>query len=74
MLFPHTTRRCAKLAAHDDHLEYRAGMLRQNTDRRTLCSGDILMSGASSQPPLTAEIIAKITQEDVILSKLYTAI
>lgn len=85
MLSPRMTRWCLKLAAYDYDLKFRAGKMHQNADalsrlpqperiEEPQVPGDILMFEALPQPPLTADVIAKITQEDAILSKLYTAI
>lgn len=82
---PRMKRWCIKLAAYDYELAYRPGKCHQNADvlsRLPLSStddepwppADVLMTEALPNPPLSAQKIALLTQEDPTLRQVYNAV
>ncbi|XP_072142311.1 uncharacterized protein [Dermacentor andersoni] len=80
MLSPRMKRWCLKLSAYNYNLQYRAGSRHQNADALSRLPlpdrieepnppGDVLMFEALPRPPLTAEVVATLTQEDPILAE-----
>ncbi|XP_037521382.1 uncharacterized protein K02A2.6-like [Rhipicephalus sanguineus] len=85
VLSPRMTRWCIKLAAYDYNIVYRHGKNHQNADALSRLPlperldepwppGDVLLFEALSRPPFTATEIARLTQEDSILQRLYKAV
>nr|XP_054932255.1 uncharacterized protein K02A2.6-like [Dermacentor andersoni] len=85
MLSPRMKRWCLKLSAYNYNLQYRAGSRHQNADALSRLPlpdrieepnppGDVLMFEALPRPPLTAEVVATLTQEDPILAEVFSAV
>lgn len=85
VLSPRMTRWCIKLSAYDYSIIYRHGKNHQNADALSRLPlperldepwppGDVLLFEALSRPPLTATEIARLTQQDSILQRLYKAV
>ncbi|XP_037529456.1 uncharacterized protein K02A2.6-like [Rhipicephalus sanguineus] len=85
VLSPRMTRWCIKLSAYDYNIVYRHGKNHQNADALSRLPlperldepwppGDVLLFEALSRPPFTATEIARLTQEDSILQRLYKAV
>ncbi|XP_037524947.1 uncharacterized protein LOC119401719 [Rhipicephalus sanguineus] len=84
-LSPRMTRWCIKLSAYDYNIVYRQGKNHQNADALSRLPlpecldepwppGDALLFEALSRPPFTATEIARLTQQDSILQRLYKAV
>lgn len=85
VLSPRMTRWCIKLSAYDYSIIYRRGKNHQNADALSRLPlqerldepwppGDVLLFEALSRPPLTAAEIARLTQQDSIMQRLYKAV
>lgn len=85
MLSPRMKRWCLKLSAYNYNLQYRAGSRHQNADALSRLPlpdrieephppGDILMFEALPRPPLTADVVSTLTQEDPILAEVFSAV
>ncbi|XP_037504904.1 uncharacterized protein K02A2.6-like [Rhipicephalus sanguineus] len=85
VLSPRMTRWCIKLSAYDYNIVYRHGKNHQNADALSRLPlperldepwppGEVLLFEALSRPPFTATEIARLTQEDSILQRLYKAV